>query len=121
MSDVLTPPEGQTSFSGIPTAQFVEDVDSYMKGEDSAEEKLKVHNIYAPPKPINIVSHDTINIKFRLYLNKTLPKADSQNVPNLRDTNKTFLSLKVPKISIIESSPKKGVPLRKYSNTENLS
>lgn len=42
MSDILTPPEGQTSFSGIPEAHFVEDVDSYMKGEDSAEEKLKV-------------------------------------------------------------------------------
>ena len=42
MSDTLTPPEGQNSFSGIPEAQFVEDVDLYMKGEDSAEEKLKV-------------------------------------------------------------------------------
>jgi len=41
MSDTLTPPEGQNSFSGIPEAQFVEDVDSYMKGEDSAEDKLK--------------------------------------------------------------------------------
>ena len=63
----------------------------------------------------------TVVNKIGLYLNKTLPKADSQNVPNLRDTNKTFLSLKVPQISTIESSPKKGVPLRKYSNTENLS
>ena len=45
MSDILTPPEGQTSFSGIPEAHFVEDVDSYMKGEDSAEEKLKVFKI----------------------------------------------------------------------------
>ena len=42
MADVLTPPEGQTSFSGIPSAQFVEDVDSYMKGEDNGEEKIKV-------------------------------------------------------------------------------
>ena len=42
MTDTLTPPEGQSSFSGIPPAQFVEDVDSYMQGEDSAEEKLKV-------------------------------------------------------------------------------
>merc|ERR1711997_594345 len=42
MADTLTPPEGQTSFSGIPEAHFVEVVDSYMKGEDSAEEKLKV-------------------------------------------------------------------------------
>ena len=45
MSDILTPPEGQTSFSGIPEAHFVEDVDSYMKGEDSAEEKLKVKSL----------------------------------------------------------------------------
>ena len=42
MADILTPPEGQTSFSGIPSSQFVEDVDSYMKGEESAEAKLKV-------------------------------------------------------------------------------
>lgn len=42
MTDVSSPPEGQNSFSGIPSAQFVEDVDSYMKGEDNAEEKLKV-------------------------------------------------------------------------------
>ena len=42
MAEVLTPPEGQNSFSGIPKAEFVEDVDSYMKGEDSAETKLKV-------------------------------------------------------------------------------
>merc|ERR1711976_663289 len=41
MAEVLTPPEGQNSFSGIPKAEFVEDVDSYMKGEDSAETKLK--------------------------------------------------------------------------------
>ena len=49
MAEVLTPPEGQNSFSGIPKAEFVEDVDSYMKGEDSAETKLKVsciHTIY---------------------------------------------------------------------------
>ena len=45
MSDTLTPPEGQNSFSGIPEAQFVEDVDSYMKGEDSAEDKLKVNSL----------------------------------------------------------------------------
>ena len=42
MTEILTPPEGQTSFSGIPTAQFVEDVDSYMKGDENAEHKLKV-------------------------------------------------------------------------------
>ena len=38
--------EGQTSFSGIPSAEFVEDVDSYMKGEESAESKLKVSSIH---------------------------------------------------------------------------
>lgn len=37
-----TPPEGQTSFSGIPKAHFIEDVDSYMQGEESPEQKLKV-------------------------------------------------------------------------------
>ena len=42
MTDTLTPPEGQTNFSGIPEAQFVEDVDSFMKGEENAEDKLKV-------------------------------------------------------------------------------
>lgn len=49
MTDTLTPPEGQNSFTGIPSAQFVEDVDSYMQGEDSAEEKLKVSCIYLEP------------------------------------------------------------------------
>ena len=47
MSDTLTPPEGQNSFSGIPEAQFVEDVDKFMKGEDSAEEKLKVRIVFS--------------------------------------------------------------------------
>ena len=42
MTDTLTPPEGQNSFSGIPTAEFVEDVDSYMKGEENVDEKMKV-------------------------------------------------------------------------------
>lgn len=41
LSDGPSPPEGQSSFSGIPTAQFVEDVDAHMAGEDSAEERLK--------------------------------------------------------------------------------
>jgi prefoldin subunit 5 len=41
MFEELQPPEDKTSFSGIPEAQFIEDVDSYMKGEESAEEKLK--------------------------------------------------------------------------------
>ena len=42
MTDTLTPPEGQNSFSGIPPAEFVEDVDSHMVGEENAEAKLKV-------------------------------------------------------------------------------
>ena len=46
MADTLTPPEGQSSFSGIPEAQFVENVDKYMKGEDSAVEKLKVKFLF---------------------------------------------------------------------------
>jgi len=41
MTEEVTPPEGKTSFSGIPEAQFIEDVDTFMKGEDSAEAKLK--------------------------------------------------------------------------------
>ena len=40
--DSVTPPEGQLSFTGIPEAQFVEDVDAHMAGEDNAEHKLKV-------------------------------------------------------------------------------
>ena len=43
-TDAAVPPEGSTNFSNIPTAQFVEDVDKHMKGEDTAEEKLKVNN-----------------------------------------------------------------------------
>ena len=37
----VSPPEGKTSFSGIPESQFIDDVDSYMKGEDNAEAKIK--------------------------------------------------------------------------------
>lgn len=40
--EAVSPPEGQTSFSGIPEAQFVEDVEGFMTGEDNAEDKLKV-------------------------------------------------------------------------------
>ena len=43
-ADSVSPPDGQSSFSGIPGAQFLEDVDSYMKGEESADAKLKVEN-----------------------------------------------------------------------------
>ena len=43
-ADSVSPPDGQSSFSGIPGAQFLEDVDSYMKGEESADAKLKVGN-----------------------------------------------------------------------------
>ena len=42
MTDSITPPEGQLSFSGIPSAEFVEDVDAHMAGEESAESQLKV-------------------------------------------------------------------------------
>eukprot|EP00088_Acartia_fossae_P002972 TRINITY_DN1123_c0_g1_i15.p1 TRINITY_DN1123_c0_g1~~TRINITY_DN1123_c0_g1_i15.p1 ORF type:complete len:204 (-),score=55.18 TRINITY_DN1123_c0_g1_i15:948-1505(-) len=37
----LSPPEGKTSFSGIPESQFIDDVDGYMKGEDNAENKIR--------------------------------------------------------------------------------
>ena len=39
--DPTSPPSGQSSFSGIPRAQFVEDVDAFMAAEESAEDKLK--------------------------------------------------------------------------------
>jgi len=37
----VSPPDGKASFSGIPESQFIEDVETYMKGEDSAEAKIK--------------------------------------------------------------------------------
>jgi len=37
----IKPADGKTSFSGIPESQFIDDVDSYMKGEEKAEEKIK--------------------------------------------------------------------------------
>jgi len=37
----LVPPEGKTSFSGIPESQFIDDVEEYMKGEEKAEDKIK--------------------------------------------------------------------------------
>ncbi len=41
--DGPTPADGKTSFSGIPSAHFVEDVDDYMKDcqEGGAEDKIK--------------------------------------------------------------------------------
>ena len=42
MTDTLVPPEGQLSFSGIPSAEFIEDVDTHMTAEESAENHLKV-------------------------------------------------------------------------------
>jgi len=42
MTDSITPPDGQLSFSGIPSAEFIEDVDSHMANEESAESQLKV-------------------------------------------------------------------------------
>ena len=42
MTDTIVPPEGQLSFSGIPSAEFIEDVDSHMVAEESAESQLKV-------------------------------------------------------------------------------
>ena len=42
MTDTIAPPDGQLSFSGIPSAEFIEDVDSHMAAEESAESQLKV-------------------------------------------------------------------------------
>jgi len=39
--DEISPPEGKTSFTGIPVATFIEDVESFMKGEETAKDKLK--------------------------------------------------------------------------------
>ena len=47
MTDSIVPPEGQLSFSGIPSAEFIEDVDSHMAAEESAESPLKVIWIYS--------------------------------------------------------------------------
>ena len=41
MNTDITPPEGKKCFSGIPEAHFIDDVDSHMKGNDSAEAKIK--------------------------------------------------------------------------------
>lgn len=42
MSEVeVFPPEGKTTFSGIPESQFIDDVACYMKGEENAEDKIK--------------------------------------------------------------------------------
>ena len=41
MNTDITPPEGKKCFSGIPEAHFIDDVDSHMKGDDSAEAKIK--------------------------------------------------------------------------------
>ena len=41
MQGDLQPPEGKQCFSGIPEAHFIDDVDSHMKGEESAEAKIK--------------------------------------------------------------------------------
>ena len=50
MQGDLQPPEGKKCFSGIPEAHFIDDVDSHMKGEESAEAKIKeldeVHQKY---------------------------------------------------------------------------
>ena len=41
MNAGIQPPEGKKCFSGIPEAHFIDDVDSYMKGDESAEAKIK--------------------------------------------------------------------------------
>ena len=61
MTDLISPPEGQLSFSGIPSAEFIEDVDSHMASEESAESQLKVlmiknNGIFDPKKWQNYYS-----------------------------------------------------------------
>ena len=41
MNTEIQPPEGKKCFSGIPEAHFIDDVDSYMKGEENSEVKMK--------------------------------------------------------------------------------
>ena len=53
----VTPPEGKTSFSGIPESQFIDDVDSYMKGEDNAEAKIKSFDEVSLNYCIEIFNH----------------------------------------------------------------
>ena len=62
MTDSITPPEGQLSFSGIPSAEFVEDVDAHMAGEESAESQLKVVT--------SLMLNMTIIEKYCLYIIK---------------------------------------------------
>ena len=41
MNTDLKLPEGKKCFSGIPEAHFIDDVDSYMKGDENAEAKIR--------------------------------------------------------------------------------
>ena len=65
MTDSITPPEGQLSFSGIPSAEFVEDVDAHMAGEESAESQLKVVTSLMLDMTV-IEKYNTYRIKFRV-------------------------------------------------------
>ena len=71
MTDSITPPEGQLSFSGIPSAEFVEDVDAHMAGEESAESQLKVVTSLMLDMKV-IEKYYTYRIKFRVgYANSS--------------------------------------------------
>ena len=61
MTDSIVPPEGQLSFSGIPSAEFIEDVDSHMAAEESAESPLKVIWIYSNIRTLRLAM--CLNIK----------------------------------------------------------
>ena len=59
----VSPPDGKASFSGIPESQFIEDVETYMKGEDSAEAKIK---------SFDEVRAETVQRDFCLFVIKNL-------------------------------------------------
>ena len=64
MTESIVPPEGQLSFSGIPSAEFVEDVDAHMAGEESAESQLKVETYIM--LDMTIVEKNIFNVNNKL-------------------------------------------------------
>ena len=60
MNTDLKLPEGKKCFSGIPEAHFIDDVDSYMKGDENAEAKIReLDEVIFLKKKIHIGNCDT--------------------------------------------------------------
>eukprot|EP00090_Calanus_glacialis_P033218 TRINITY_DN550_c0_g1_i1.p1 TRINITY_DN550_c0_g1~~TRINITY_DN550_c0_g1_i1.p1 ORF type:complete len:185 (-),score=70.15 TRINITY_DN550_c0_g1_i1:137-691(-) len=87
MTVEVTPPEGKTSFTGIPESQFIDDVDSYMKGEDNAEAKIK--------------SFDEVHQKYKFMENSlaTRRKRLKAQVPDIRSSLAMIKKLREKKSS----------------------